>query len=81
MDPTHVRPLHPSLMTFLAEGAGFDDVRLRFYEPATAYHLPRLSLDEQAPEWARQLDDGLGRLNEVLFGPQEYAIVARTPAD
>ena len=30
LDPTHVRPLHPSLLSFLCEGAGFRDVRLSF---------------------------------------------------
>src|SRR5690606_24258428 len=78
MDPTHVRPLHPSLLTFLAESAGFDDVRLQFYEPATGYHLPRLPIADDTPEWVRTLDEGIARLNEVLFGAQEYALVART---
>ena len=29
LDPTHVRPLHPSLMVFLCEGAGFRDDKKR----------------------------------------------------
>ena len=49
LDPTHVRPLHPSLLSFLCEGAGFRDVRLAFYEPARDYHLP-LVTDPEAPE-------------------------------
>ena len=39
LDPTHVWPLHPSLLTFLAERAGFRDVDLRFYSPADDYRL------------------------------------------
>lgn len=79
LDPTHVRPLHPSLMTFLCERAGFRDVRLEFYAPAEAYHLPRVDLPADAPPWATAADEAFGRLNDVLFGPQEYAVVATTP--
>jgi SAM-dependent methyltransferase len=78
LDPTHVWPLHPSLLTFLCERAGFRDVELRFHAPAEAYHLPRLDVPEDA-DWARPVNDAVDRLNDVLFGPQEYAVVARTP--
>jgi hypothetical protein len=88
LDPTHVRPLHPSLLSFLCEKAGFRDVRLQFFSPATGYHLPRVSLDTQddVPPWAIELssavDRGFAQLNEVLFGPQDYTVLARTaPAD
>ena len=78
LDPTHVWPLHPSLLTFLCERAGFRDVELRFHAPAEAYHLPHVDVPEGA-EWARPVNEAVDRLNSVLFGPQEYAVVARTP--
>jgi len=85
LDPTHVRPLHPSLLSFLCETAGFRAVRLEFFSPATGYHLPRIDLSDQAdvPGWATELssavDQGFARLNDVLFGPQDYAVIASTP--
>jgi SAM-dependent methyltransferase len=75
LDPTHVRPLHPSLLAFLCEGAGFRDVRLRFYAPASDYHLRPID-DPEAPDWVTQVNDAFAKLNEVLFGPQEYAVIA-----
>src|SRR6476646_6533804 len=75
LDPTHVWPLHPSLLTFLCERAGFRDVRLAFYEPARAYHLP-LVQDPEAPEWATTINTALSKLNDVLFGAQEYSVTA-----
>ena len=54
-------------------------VRLRFFGPATDYHLPRLE-GADVPEWAAPLNDSIDRLNKVLFGPQDYAVVATTPA-
>ena len=75
LDPTHLRPLHPSLLTFLCEGAGFRDVRLRFHAPATAYQLPMID-DPDAPPWAKRVNDAFAKLNAVLFGPPEYALIA-----
>ena len=80
LDPTHVWPLHPSLLTFLCERAGFRDVELRFHAPAEAYHLPRLDVPAGA-DWATPVNEAVDRLNDVLFGPQEYAVVARTPPE
>lgn len=78
MDPTHVRPVHPSLLTFLLEGAGFRDVRLEFYSPAQGYHLPLVD-DPTAPGWVATVNLAFGQLNHVLFGPQDYAAIATTP--
>jgi SAM-dependent methyltransferase len=76
LDPTHVRPLHPSLLAFLCEGAGFRDVRLQFYAPASGYHLPLID-DPEAPPWTERVNEAFSKLNSVLFGPQEYAVIAR----
>ncbi|HEU4332555.1 MAG TPA: methyltransferase domain-containing protein [Lapillicoccus sp.] len=78
LDPTHLRPIHPSLFAFACETAGFRDVRLTFYSPATGYHVPALEPD--GSERTEQLNAAFNRLNEVLFGPQEYSIIA-TKAD
>ena len=79
LDPTHVRPLHPSLLSFLCEGAGFRDVRLAFYEPARDYHLPLVN-DPDAPAWAATVNTALNKLNDVLFGAQEYSVTATAPS-
>lgn len=79
LDPTHVWPLHPSLLTFLAERAGFRDVSLQFYSPADSYRLPHIDAGPDGPPWVADLNVSIERLNDVLFGPQEYALIARTP--
>lgn len=79
LDPTHVWPLHPSLLTFLAERAGFRDIDLRFYSPADDYRLAPIVAGPDAPTWVAEINVALERLNHVLFGPQEYALIARTP--
>ncbi|KQY24589.1 hypothetical protein ASD16_03445 [Cellulomonas sp. Root485] len=78
LDPTHVWPLHPSLTSFLCESAGFRDIHLAFHAPATGYHLPKA--EPQLGDLARVVNEGFSRLNDVLFGPQDYTIVATKAA-
>jgi SAM-dependent methyltransferase len=72
LDPTHLRPIHPALFAFVCETAGFRDVRLEFYSPATDYHIRPIDAGHEFSE----LNSDLERLNDVLFGPQEYAVIA-----
>jgi SAM-dependent methyltransferase len=77
MDPTHVWPLHPDLLSFLAESAGFRQVRAEFFSPADTLHLPLGDGSDAAdPALSRRVDEGFARLNQVLFGPQDYAVFA-----
>jgi len=78
LDPTHVWPLHPSLLTFLCERAGFRSIEQRFYSPADGYHLPLID-EPGAPAWTATINEAFTRINDTVFGPQEYAVVATTP--
>jgi SAM-dependent methyltransferase len=67
LDPTHVRPVPAQLLAFLAEAAGLTDVRVEYRSP-----LPDSErLEERSPNEKR--------LNALLLGPQDYAVVARAP--
>lgn len=79
MDPTHVWPLHPSLFTFMCERAGFRSVDLLYGSPATDYQMALVPDSGLTAEVAKVLNPSIERLNNVLFGPQEYAVMARTP--
>ena len=76
LDPTHKWPLHPSLVTFLCERAGFADVEVRFHSPADFFAVTLLDESGDAPPQTAVINDALRRLNSVLFGPQEYAVIA-----
>jgi SAM-dependent methyltransferase len=68
LDPTHVRPVPAEALRFLAESAGFADARIEYRAPLPA---------------ADRLDERSGNdamLNRLLFGPQDYALIARVPA-
>jgi SAM-dependent methyltransferase len=67
LDPSHVRPVPPQALQFLAEAAGFAGARIEYRAP-----LPD----------AERLEEASGndvKVNRLLFAPQDYAMIARVP--
>ncbi len=82
IDPTHVRPVHPSLLAFLANRAGFEQVDV-YYQAEVPDAARPLALDEglsgDDPDLRRvleELNQRLHRVDELCCRPQEYALVA-----
>ena len=84
VDVTHTNPVHPEAFVFLLESAGFDEVVVHRSDP-----VPEpLRLEEPEvpgdPEALRRLVEvgvrNVRRLNDLLYGPQQYAVVARRRA-
>jgi SAM-dependent methyltransferase len=68
-DLTHVQPLVPETLALLASQAGFREVETRFLnEPAERLAIP----DDPT------IAANVRKLNEILFAPLDYAILART---
>jgi SAM-dependent methyltransferase len=71
-DLTHAQPLVPETLELLARQAGFAETEVRFLnEPAERLTEP----DDPV------IAANVRRLNELLFAPLDYALVARTAAD
>jgi hypothetical protein len=71
-DLTHAQPLVPETLELLARQAGFAKTEVRFVnEPADRLTEP----DDPV------IAANVRRLNELLFAPLDYALVARTTAD
>lgn len=68
LDPSHERPVPSEALRFLAEVAGFVDARVELLAPLP----PESRLEESSENDAK--------LNRLLFGPQDYALLARAPA-
>jgi hypothetical protein len=78
-DLTHAQPLVPETLELLARQAGFGDVAVRFVnEPPPEERLLPVALPPGADfDPARAaLGHNVARLNEQLFGPRDYAVVA-----
>jgi O-antigen chain-terminating methyltransferase len=77
-DLTHERPLHPDTLRFAAAGAGFLDVRVEMRTPVSAEaQLQPVPADGLPQRAAAVLNENVARLNALLYGCLEYALVAR----
>jgi SAM-dependent methyltransferase len=71
-DLTHAQPLVPETLELLARQSGFAETEIRFLnEPAERLTEP----DDPV------IAANVRRLNELLFAPLDYALVARTASD
>jgi 2-polyprenyl-3-methyl-5-hydroxy-6-metoxy-1,4-benzoquinol methylase len=74
LDPDHVRPVHRALLEFLFTEAGFRklEVEWRSQVPADERLVPVPGDDEQA----RAISENFRRIDRLLFGAQDYALIA-----
>ena len=84
-DPTHTAPLHPDTLRFLAERAGLKVQEIRKLSPyPEGAILQTLDTDEFLPPRMRtvieSLNHNVGVLNGLLFGFQDYCLIAEVPA-
>ncbi len=73
-DLTHVRPIHPDTLAFLCENAGLAGVEILRLSPVPEGELLPSPADDDP------LAPVVERLNALLYGFQDYAVVARKPA-
>jgi SAM-dependent methyltransferase len=69
-DPTHVRPIHPDTLAFLCESAGFSEIEIRRLSPVPPQHALPVPAEGELREVVTQL-------NDLLYGYQDYAVIAR----
>jgi len=84
VDLSHLKPIHPEAARFVLEAAGFRDVEIRFVNPVP----PDGKLQRLEPFWymrryeevfLSQINDNFERLNQLLWGAQDYAVIGRRP--
>ncbi|MRN54367.1 class I SAM-dependent methyltransferase [Paenibacillus monticola] len=78
MDPTHVKPVHPLTVQFLAESVGFRETNLvysgRVEKEAS---IPRIQETTSSIMNIEEINKSIDKLNDLLFGDQDYALIAR----
>lgn len=84
LDPTHRRPVHPESLRLSFELAGFEPVEHLELSPfAPSETLPEIDLAE-VPREQKELADRVNRLrdrlDDLLFGSQDYALIGHKPA-
>jgi len=78
LDPTHVTPLPPALLKFLAEQAGFTSAWVARVN-ADVIGVPLDGVPEDAPN-APQVNAAIYLLNQMALSAPDYAIIARRVA-
>ena len=71
LDPTHTNPIHPAYLEFVVRQSGWPQVAIEWRSPPAAHELL-----EAEPEDSAVAAANIDRLNRLLFGPQDYALVA-----
>nr|3DLI_A Chain A, methyltransferase [Archaeoglobus fulgidus]3DLI_B Chain B, methyltransferase [Archaeoglobus fulgidus]3DLI_C Chain C, methyltransferase [Archaeoglobus fulgidus] len=78
IDPTHKKPVHPETLKFILEYLGFRDVKIEFFEECEELtKLAKIDSNTVSEEVIRVINENIEKLNRILFGPQDYAIIAK----
>ena len=75
LDPTHIRPVHPQTLQFVMESSNFRNVELHFAAPLTDMQVPPLKIESNDSSTLEQFNAGIARMNELLYGFQDYAAI------
>ena len=76
IDPSHIKPVHPLTLKYLLEKAGFEHVEIKFIaESAININIPAIDIDQIKN--SQEINDYFNLIGELLFGSQDYAIIAK----
>jgi SAM-dependent methyltransferase len=79
-DLTHAQPLVPETLELLVQAAGFVETEVRYLgDPPAQLREVELPAGEEFDRARAALSANTRTLNETLFAPLDYAIVARVP--
>jgi len=78
VDPTHVKPVHPYTIKYWVDYIGFSESELVFSSPIQSSRwLPGLEASDQVIKNIHEFNAGIQRLNEMIYGNLDYAVIAK----
>jgi len=86
VDPTHIRPVHPELLSFLARRSGLCAVDVQFQAPVPDEERPtglaffQGDTSVEMSEELAAIREAMSRLDQICCAPQEYTLQATRPA-
>jgi len=69
-DPTHIRPVHPSMLEYWLKFSGFSKIKIDFLHPFPENE--RLTIQKGS----KIIDKNFDKLNNLIFGARDCAIIA-----
>ncbi len=85
VDPTHIRPVHPELLSFLARRSGLCAVEVQFQAPFPDEERPtglaffQGNTSVEMSEELAAIREAMVRLDHICCAPQEYTLQATCP--
>jgi O-antigen chain-terminating methyltransferase len=84
IDLSHKKPIHPETLKFLSESAGFREIEVKFFSPIPdEYKLKKvevcenIGVEEKEREIIEVYNHNIEKLNETLYGHQDYAVIGK----
>jgi SAM-dependent methyltransferase len=78
MNLSPTQPLHPETVKFLFESAGFQHIEVHFSSPVESHlRIPSLPVVGADAKVVEEFNKGIERLNDLLYGFQDYAVIGR----
>ncbi len=82
IDPTHRTHIHPDYLELLLRSNGFEIVEKKWYQPTIpeSIKLQKLSsegMPENLTATVERLNENIDKLNAMMYGDRDFAIVAR----
>ena len=76
LDPTHVKPVHPLLLSYVLREAGFSEVQTIYTEASHAGSALPL-IDSDGIRNLEEVNRAIEQVSNLLYGSLDYAIIAR----
>lgn len=77
LDPDHVRPYHAWTMELILESMGYHNISVKYSSPVDEhYRIPLLPPALASDEQLQRFNQSIEKLNELLYGYQDYAVIA-----
>jgi O-antigen chain-terminating methyltransferase len=82
LDMSHHKPVHPLTLNFLLESAGFRSNEIKYFSPIPdEVKLQKIQIPEKISEPDQKIlstyNCNVEQLNNLLWGPRDYAIIGR----
>lgn len=74
LDISHQKPIHPQMLKYLLESAGFDEVEIKYSPPLEQERLQNLP---GADEVTSLLNQNIDNLNKLLYASPNYAAIGK----
>jgi len=76
LDPSHVKPVHPKTLSYFLQEAGFKNIEVKYTEQSKVDYRFPLLVGSNIENLA-QFNDGINFLSDIMFGSQDYAVIAQ----